>query len=137
MPAAPVLSSKQRAAGKSVKEPEVSEDHAQQQESLSLSPERKKTVGEKWSEPGSWSFTLAFFLMCFSSGCTEWAPGCDKAPKEYFFKGGRWNWRNFIGPMWVGKKGWRSSTAGMECYTKAKDTGLFSTKISHRNSVVA
>lgn len=59
--------------------------------------------------------TLAFFLMCFSRGCTAWGPGWDKAPKEYFFRGGRWNCRSFMGPIWVGKKGWRSSTAGIEC----------------------
>lgn len=56
--------------------------------------------------------------MCFSNGCTAWGPGCDKVPKEYFFKGGRWNCRSFMGPMWVGKKGWRSSTAGIECCTR-------------------
>lgn len=64
--------------------------------------------------------TLAFFFMCLRSGWTAWGPGWAKAPKEYFFRGGRWNWRSFIGPIWVGKKGCRSSSAGMECCYKEK-----------------
>lgn len=64
--------------------------------------------------------TLAFFFMCFSRGCTAWGPGWDRAPKEYFFRGGRWNCRSFIGPIWVGKNGWRSSTAGIECWHRNK-----------------
>lgn len=66
------------------------------------------------------SSTLAFFLMCFRSGWTAWGPGWAKAPNEYFFRGGRWNWRSFMGPMWVGKKGCRSSSAGMECCYKGR-----------------
>lgn len=69
-------------------------------------------------------FTLAFFLICLSSGWTAWGPGWANAPKEYFFRVDRWNWRSFIGPMWVGKKGCLSSSAGMEC---CKDTKCIQT----------
>lgn len=65
-------------------------------------------------------FTLAFFFMCLSSGWTACGPGWANAPNEYFFKVTRWNCRNFIGPMWVGKKGCLSSSAGMECWLKKK-----------------
>lgn len=61
--------------------------------------------------------------MCLSSGCTAWGPGWAKAPKEYFFSVCRWNWRSFIGPMWVGKNGCRSSSAGIECYQENKQEG--------------
>ena len=58
--------------------------------------------------------------MCLSSGWTAWGPGWASAPNEYFFRAGRWNWRSFMGPIWVGKKGCRSSSAGMECYHKSR-----------------
>uniref|UniRef100_A0A2M4B538 Putative secreted protein n=1 Tax=Anopheles triannulatus TaxID=58253 RepID=A0A2M4B538_9DIPT len=61
---------------------------------------------------------LAFFLMCFCSGST----GCGlveaSAPCEYFFIGGRWKARSFIGPMCVGMNGARSSTTGVECCSR-------------------
>lgn len=90
--------------------------------SAGRSPEMSNSPGRSCRDG---ALTLAFFLMCFSNGCTAWGPGCDKVPKEYFFKGGRWNCRSFMGPMWVGKKGWRSSTAGIECCTRPERKARF------------
>lgn len=56
--------------------------------------------------------------MCFSRGWTGCGPGWAKDPNEYFFNVDRWNCRNFIGPMWVGKKGCLNSRAGMECCSR-------------------
>lgn len=95
--------------------PHLRQDKGQRQENSSSSP--GATARSQADRNNS---TLAFFLMCFSRGCTVWGPGWDKAPKEYFFRGGRWNCRSFMGPMWVGKNGWRSSTAGMECWYRTQ-----------------
>lgn len=76
----------------------------------------------------AWGHTLAFFFMCLSRGWAGCGPGWATAPNEYFFRVGRWNWRSFMGPMWVGKKGCRSSRAGMECCQQDKKFSYYTTQ---------